>query len=142
MARMDEIHESQRLDMLDARGNYWIHPSASSSGHVEIELPTLPGSPNPTERLHARNFGTHVASKVESSFTRQPYLRSGPCCGPVEVFRHYVAAAKGASLMDKTAIRQMERLAADFEADPNRQFFEETVRPHFNGLTPERRNHE
>ena len=54
------------------------YASAAAEGRVEIELPSLPGSPNSVERLHAVDFGAHVAGKIESSMTQQGYIKSGP----------------------------------------------------------------
>ena len=139
MAQMDRIDESQRLDTLDARGD-WVYPSAAESGHVEIELPALPGSPNATERLHARDFGPTVVSRIETSMTRQGYLKSGPQQTPSQVFGHYVAVARGSQLMDPAAIGRMEALAKEFAAEPDqREYFEQVLRPYLHSLTPHRR---
>jgi hypothetical protein len=139
MAKMDKIAESQRLDTLDAQGN-WQYPSAAESGHVEIEIPALPGGPNATERLHAVDFGPFVVGKVEASMNRQGYLRSGPQQKPAAVFRHYVGAAKGYGLMDSGAIGRMETLAAEFETEGDqRGYFEEVLVPYLRSLTPTRR---
>lgn len=97
MAEMNKISESQRMTV-DERGN-WQYPSAAESGHTEIELPTLPGSPNAVERLHVRDFGVHVIGAIDRSMTRQGYMKSGPQQGPVEVFAHYCAVAEGTSLL-------------------------------------------
>src|SRR5271166_1752288 len=71
----------------------WEYPSSASSGYVEIEIPTPPGSINPTERLHLRDFGPHLVGKLESSMNTS-YLRKH---SPTQVFRHYAACARGAS---------------------------------------------
>jgi hypothetical protein len=134
------IDEGQQMTV-DSTGG-WQYPSAAAEGRVELELPSLPGSPNPTERIHAADFGPHVAGKIESSMKRQGYLRSGPQQGPTEVLRHYVAVAKGSKLVQPDAISQMERLAREFagEKGEHRQaYFETMVRPFLNGLKPERR---
>jgi hypothetical protein len=116
------------------------YPSAAGSGHSEIELPALPGSPNPTERLLVRDFGVHVAAKIESSMTRQGYIKSGPQQSPAATFRHYVACAKGASLMDSGALKRMEQLAVEFQQEPEeREYFEMVLRPYLQSLTPKRR---
>ena len=139
MNQMNKVEPSERLDTLDARGN-WVYPSAAATGHVEVELPALPGSPNAVERLHARDFGAYVAGKIESSMGQNPYLKSGPQQGPVQVFKHYAAVAQGASLMDAATIKRMEKLAAEFEAksDPG-EFFSKTIRPFLHGLKPGKR---
>jgi len=116
------------------------YASAAASGHIEIELPALPGSPNPTERLHARDFGPHVVGQLESSLKRQPYMKSGPQQSPAGVLRHYVAVARGASLMDSATINRMESLAANFEKEPDQaEYFSQVVRPYLLSLTPKRR---
>jgi hypothetical protein len=139
MNEKNQVDESQRLNRLDARGN-WVYPSASESGHVEIELPALPGSPNAVERLHARDFGVHVAGKIESSMQRQPYLRSGPQQSPPQIFRHYTAVAKGAGLMDSGALKRMEQLASEFASEPDsREYFAQVVKPYLLSLSPKRR---
>src|ERR1700761_3486614 len=68
---------------VDDRGRL-AYASASASGHIEVELPSLPGSPNAVERLHARDFGPHVVSRIEASMSRQGYLRSGPQQSPAD----------------------------------------------------------
>ena len=139
MVEPNKIDESQRLDRLDWQGN-WSYPSAASTGHVEIELPTLPGSPNAVERLHARDFGQHVISRIESSMKQNPYLKSGPQQNPAEVFRHYAAVAKGAQLMDEGALRRKEQIAAEFTKEPEQaQYYETVVKPYLGTLTPRRR---
>ena len=114
--------------------------TAAASGHIEIELPSLPGSPNGTERLHAKDFGPMVAGKIESAMSRNPYLKSGPQQGPAEVLAHYIAAAKGYSLMDAATLQRWERLADDFQREPEQaEFFNRVVRPSLLGLEPKRR---
>jgi hypothetical protein len=136
---INKVDESQSLDRLGPDGR-WVYPSAAQSGHVEIELPALPGSPNATERLHARDFGPFVAGKVESSMKQNPYLKSGPQQSPAATFRHYVAVAKGASLMDSAAIGRMETLAKEFESEAEqREFFEQVLKPYLHSLSPKRR---
>ncbi len=121
--------------MVNEQGD-WVYPSAASTGYVEIELPTLPGSPNPTERLHIRDFGGHVTAKLESAMNTG-YLRQQ---SPAQVFKHYVAVAKGASLMDEQALKRMETLASEFESEPEKQqYFEMVVRPYLVTLQPKRR---
>ena len=131
MAEMNKRDALQGMTVND-RGS-WSYDDAASSGHIEIELPTLPGSPNPTERLHAREFGPHVAAKIESSMNQQPYLRDPRQNAPA-IFRHYVGAAKGYGLMDGGAISRMETLAKEFESEP-----EQVVKPYLHSLTPKRR---
>ena len=126
---------------VDDRGRM-TYASAAASGHVEVELPTLPGSPDPTERLLAVDFGPHVAGKIESAMKRQPYLKSGPQQGPVEVLGHYLATARGANLLDEGTVGYMARLAKEFAAEKgeHRQtYFKTMIRPFLNGLKPERR---
>src|SRR5271157_3059347 len=113
----------------------WSYDDAAATGHVEIELPTLPGSPNPTERLHAREFGVHVAAKIESSMNQQPYLRDPRQNAPA-IFRHYIGAAKGSGLMDRAALARMEVLAGEFESEPEqREYFKQVIRPYLHSLT-------
>ncbi len=139
MAEMNKVDESQRLDTLDARGN-WVYPDAAKSGHVEIEIPSLPGSPNATERMLARDFGQIVIGKIGSAMTRQPYMTEGATQNPVQVMRHYTAVAKGASLLDKATLGRMEKLAAEFENAPKREeFYRSTVKPFLGVLAPQRR---
>src|SRR5271157_1685021 len=128
---MNKVDVSQGITV-DGKGN-WSYDDAASSGHIEIELPSLPGASNPTERLHARDFGPHVAAKIESSMNQQPYLRDPRQNAPA-IFRHYVGAAKGYGLMDGGAISRMETLAKEFESEP-----EQVVKPYLHSLTPKRR---
>src|ERR1019366_8298239 len=100
--------------MVDESGDNWQYPSAASSGYVEVELPSLPGAINPTERLHMRDFGGHVVGKIESSMLCA-YLRSAQQ-SPAQVFKHYAAVARGASLMDEQALKRMDDLATEFES--------------------------
>jgi hypothetical protein len=125
------------INVVDGKLDY---PSAAESGFVEVELPALPGSPNAVERLHARDFGVHVVGKIESSVKRNPYLtKSGPQQSPAQVFRHYVSCAEGSGLLDKASLGRMEQVAAGFEEDPTREYFEEVVRPYLLSLSPQRR---
>jgi len=127
----DKIAESQ-----------WQYPSLEASGHVEVEIPSLPGSANPTESLHARNFGSHMAAQIEASLKPNPFPRSSPQRNPVKVLAHYCAVARGAKLLDPGTLTQLERLAAEFrsESDKGRQnYFETMIKPFLNGLKPERR---
>ena len=125
--------------MVDESGDNWQYPSAASSGYVEVELPSLPGSINPTERLHMRDFGTVVGKHIEDSMQRG-YLKSGPQQGPAQVFKHYTAVARGASLMDEQALKRMETLATEFEREPGRrEYFTQVVKPYLLTLTPKRR---
>jgi hypothetical protein len=116
------------------------YESAASSGHTEVVLPALPGSPNGEERLLARDFGAHVAGKIESSITRNPYLKSGPQQSPAQVFAHYTAVARGASLMDEGALKRMEQLGVEFRQEPEQEeFFAQVIRPYLLSLSPQRR---
>ena len=132
------IDKGQQM-AVDERGN-WAYPSLAQSGHVEIELPSLPGSPRPTEQLHARDFGGHVASKIESSLRGNPYPNSGLQQNPAQTFNHYIAVARGSKLVDSGTINRMEALARQFDkATDQREFFSRTIRPYLNSLRPERR---
>jgi hypothetical protein len=116
--------------------------TAAASGNVEIELPSLPGSPNRTERLHARDLGMHVIGKMESSMKRPDYLKFGATQSPVEVLEHYVAVAKGSNLMSPESISDMGRLAKEFRAEPEKDrgaYYKTMILPFLNGLTPKRR---
>jgi len=139
MAEMNEVDESQRLDTLDARGT-WAYPSAAATGHVEVVLPALRGSPNGEERLLVKDFGPHVIGKIETSLNRNPYLKSGPTQNPAAVFRHFVAVAKGANLMDSGAIGRMEKLAEEFETEPEQgEYFNQVIKPYLLSLAPKRK---
>ena len=124
---------------VDDRGRM-NYASAAESGHVEIMVPSLPGSPRETETLHARGFGQHVIGKIEASMNRQGYMTTGPQQGPAEVFKHYAAVSRGASLMDEGTLKRMETLAQDFEREPEQEeFFNQVIRPYLHSLTPKRR---
>jgi hypothetical protein len=128
-----------RAISVDDRGRM-NYASAAAEGMVEIVLPTLPGSPNGEERMLAKDFGAHVAGKVESSMKRNPYLKSGPQASPVTTFRHYVAVAKGAKLMDEPALKRMETLAQDFEREPEQEeFLKQVILPYLHSLKPGKR---
>jgi hypothetical protein len=117
----------------------WAYPSLAQSGHVEIELPSLPGSPVPTERLHARDFGRHVAEAVERSVKGNPYPNSGPQQGPAEVLGHYIATARGSKLLDRGTLEYAGRLAKEFaaqKAEDQQKYFESMVRPYLLSLKP------
>jgi hypothetical protein len=132
-----KLDESQRI-ATDERGN-WAYPSLAASGHVEVELPSLPGSPRPTEQLLARDFGGHVASKIDASLRGNPY-KSGPQQNPAQTLNHYIAVARGAKLVDNGSINRMEALARQLDkAADQREFFNRTIRPFLNGLRPQRR---
>ncbi len=133
-------HEGNSAIGVDDRGQL-NYASAAESGHVEIELPALPGAPNETERLLAKDFGQHVIGKIEASFNRQGYLTSGAQQTPPQVFRHYCAVARGAGLMDAGAIRRMEGLAKEFEeaGEDEREFFRRVVKDYLGALSPKRR---
>ena len=126
-------------DSMDEQLKSWAYPSLAASGRVEVELPSLPGSPRPTEMLHARDFGGHVAGKIEASLKGNPY-KSGPQQNPAQTFRHYLASAQGARLLDNGSMNRMEALARQFDkAADQRDFFNRTIRPYLNSLRPERR---
>lgn len=124
---------------VSADGKTLDYPSTAATGFVEIEIPNPRGSVNATERLHARDFGAHVAAAIERTFTTQPYLR-GTGLGPVETFGHYSGAAKGLKLLSDSAQRNMDTLLAKFAAASNpTEFFKTDVRPFLHGLTPGKR---
>ena len=124
---------------VDLRGRM-TYADAAESGHVEIELPTLIGSPTPTERMHAVDFGPHVAGKIESSIKRQPYLRSAQPQSPTEVLRHYIAVGKGSGLLDARTVTHLTQVAGDYETSPNPDdHFSKVVRPALLALRPVRR---
>ena len=124
---------------MDEQLKSWAYPSLAKSGHIEIEVPSLPGSPRPTEMLHARDFGGHVAGKIEASLKGNPY-KSGPQQNPAQTFNHYIAVAKGAKLVDEGTLDYGGRLARQFDrAADQGAFFKRTIRPFLNGLKPERR---
>ena len=126
-------------DSMDEQLKSWAYPSLAKSGMVEIELPSLPGSPRPTEQIHVRDFGGQVALKIEASFRGNPY-KNGPKQNPPQVFQHYIAVAKGAKLVDEGTLDYGGRLARQFDkAADQRDFFNRTIRPYLNSLRPERR---
>ncbi len=132
-------NNSTRAIDVDDRGEMQYR-SGAETGHVEITIPALPGSPNATERLHVRDFGIHVASKIEGRMNAQPYLKSGPQQSPHQIFRHYTAVMKGAGVMGVEEIGRMETLANEFEREPEkREYFRQVVKPYLIGLTPQRR---
>jgi hypothetical protein len=123
----------------DADGRI-TYNSGAASGHTEVVLPALPGSPHSEERLLVKDFGVHVAGKIESALTQNPYLRSGSQLSPTATFRHYVGAAKGCQLLDDAAIQRMETLAKEFEEEPEqRGYFNEMLKGYLLSLTPRRR---
>jgi hypothetical protein len=131
--------ESKHAIGVDDRGALQYR-SAAASGHIEIVVPSLSGSPNATERLHARDFGQHIIGKIESAMNRQGYMTSGPTQGPAEVFKHYAAVAKGAGLMDSAAIGRMEQIAAEFAKEPEQEaYWKMVAKPYLGALTPKRR---
>jgi hypothetical protein len=121
----EQADESQLT--VNQEGN-WQYPTSAATGYVEIELPT--------ERLHARDFGGLVVGKLESAMNTGYLTRQSPA----QVFRHYAAVARGASLMDEGALKRMDDLARDFDAEPEKQqYFEMVVRPWLHSLAPKRR---
>jgi hypothetical protein len=124
---------------VDDRGEMQ-YATGAQSGHVEIIVPALPGGPNGEERLLARNFGEHVISRIEASMKQPGYLKSGPQQTAPQVFAHYCAVAKGASLMDAGALRRMEGLSKDFSTEPEQAaFYEMVIKPYLRELAPKRR---
>ncbi len=116
------------------------YDSASASGHIPIEIPSLPGSPNATETLHARNFPEHIIGKMEAAFKKPNYLKSGAQQSPSQVFAHYCAVARGASLVDAATLKRMTEVSKEFsgEAEPE-AYFREVLAPYLRSLSPERR---
>jgi hypothetical protein len=124
---------------VDERLKGWAYPSLAKSGTVEIELPSLPGSPRPTEMLHVKDFGRHVAGAVERSLKGNPYPKSGPKQSPAEVLGHYVGTARGARLLDKASLARLERLSKEFageQGEDRQKYFETMIRPYLISLTP------
>ncbi len=116
------------------------YDGASREGRVEIELPSLSGSPTPTETLHAVNFGPHVASRIEAAMSRQGYVRSGPQQRPHEVFEHYISCAKGAELLDAGTLKRAETLSKEFSSEADqKEFYQMVVRQWLLDLTPGKR---
>ena len=132
------MRDSQRVTVPEQLGvngvtGEWVYPSGEASGHIQVELPSLEGNATPTETFLLRDFGPHVAAKLESAMNAS-YLRRQ---NPGQVLRHYAACARGASLMDEAALRRMDDLANDFEKEPEtRQFFAQVVRPYLLTLAP------
>jgi len=114
----------------------WVYPAQLKEGFEETEIPAPPGSLNATERLHMKDFGGMVISKIESSMNTR-YLRKH---SPAQVFRHYATVAKGSELMDIGAIGRMEEIAKEFEQTPMKaEYYEMVVRPWLLTLAPKRR---
>jgi len=133
----NKLDESQRI-ATEERGS-WAYPSLAASGHVEVEVPSLPGSPRPTEMLHVKDFGRHVAGAVERSLKGNPYPKSGPKQSPAEVLGHYVGTARGARLLDKGTLARLERLGKEFageRGEDRQKYFETMIRPYLISLTP------
>lgn len=121
----------------DGRMEYF---TGAESGHTEIHLPALPGSPNQTERLLSKDFGAVVVSRVQSSMSSPGYMTSGPQQSPVGVLRHYLGCAKGAGLLDQPSTTQMDNLIRSMaEAKDPEKVFKEDVRPFLLSLQPRRR---
>jgi hypothetical protein len=124
---------------VDASGRM-NYASGSESGHVEVVLPALAGSANGEERLLMKDFGVHVAGQIERSFSRQPYLRSGPMQSPPEVFSHFIASAKGARLLSPGAQARAEVLAREFAGESEREaYYEMVIKPWLFNLTSAKR---
>jgi hypothetical protein len=112
----------------------WVYPTGAATGFVEVELPSL--GINPTERLLVRDFGPHVAAKIESAMNTG-YLRKH---SPAQVFAHYTAVAEGASLLTKDALTRMQELSKEFAAEPERdEYYKQVLRPWLHSLSPRRR---
>ena len=107
--------DTQTAIGVDNRGQM-TYASASATGHVEVVLPTLPGSPNGEERMLAKDFGPIVLGKIESAMNKQGYLKSGPQQGPAQVLAHFASAARGAKLLDVGTLDYMARLSKEFAA--------------------------
>jgi len=123
-------------------GGQTTYASASATGYVEVELPSLPGSPNAVERLHARDFGPHVVGRIEASMNRPGYLRSGPQQNPAVVLAHYVATARGSKLLDERTLDYMGRLSKEFtgqKGESRQTYYTTMIRPYLLSLTPKRR---
>lgn len=135
-SKTKEQSESHDIGV-DERG--WVYPSMAAVGLVGVELPTLPGSLTEVERLHARDFGQHVIAKIESQMNRG-YIRVGPQQSAPEVFAHYIAVAKGASLLDAATLERGKSLAAEFKSETDQQeFYSQVVKPWLGSLSPKRR---
>jgi hypothetical protein len=116
------------------------YESAAATGHLEIMVPSQPGSPRETETLHARDFGQHVIGKIESSMKRQGYMTTGPQQDAVGTLRHYLAVAKGSQLLDAGALKRGNTLADELEREGDREeYFRQVVKPWLGSLTPARR---
>lgn len=117
------------------------YPVMAASGLDEISLPSLPGSFQAVEQFHAKDFGRHVAGAIERSLSGSPYKSMGPQQDAPQTLKHYIASAKGASLLDSGAVAHLKRLAKEFQAARDqRQFFTQTVRPFLLGLKPSQRS--
>lgn len=125
---------------ISADGKSLEYRGAAEEGFTEVELPSLPGSPNAVERLHARDFGAHVIARVESAMSGNRYLKSGPQLTATQVFRHFIGGAQGVGLVDSRTARHFEELAEAFEdKGGSREFFEEVLKPYLFNLSPTRR---
>lgn len=113
------------------------YPSMAATGLVEVELPSVPGGPWPTEKLHARDIPALIISRVERALEpRFKYLHEA--AGEV-VLGHYVGALQGADLVDKPTSRALDKLVADFshlDAREQPKYFEEKIAPFIAGLRP------
>lgn len=133
----NQVDESQRITV-DERGKFQ-YPSAAATGHVEIVLPAAHG-PNGEERMLVKDFGRHVAREVSRSLAPNPYPVTSPRRTATDTFRHYVGAAKGASLLDEEGTKQMTKMAAEFEAARNPQeYFDQVIKPYMMSMSPRRR---
>ena len=125
------------IPVVDGKMSY---STAAESGHVEIMIPSLPGSPRETETLHARNLGQHIIGKMEASLNHQGYIITGPTQTPAEVLKHYAAVSRGAGLMDSAAQGRLDEIAGHFAEEPNQErYYKTVVKPYLGALTPHRR---
>ena len=138
MADINKIAVDKQLGVNES-GDGWVYPSGSASGHIQVEVPALPGSITPTETLLIKDFGGHVSNKIEGAFNRG-YMKSGPQQSATQVFAHYTAVARGAQLVDEQALTRMEILAHELAQEPEKQeYFTQVVKPWLVTLTPRRR---
>lgn len=116
------------------------YASAASEGRVEIQIPAPPGSPRETETLHARDFGQHIITRIESAMSQQGYMRSGPQQDGPGVFAHYCAVARGAQLLDRSTLKNMQKLSDEYAAEADQaEFYSMVVKPWLGSLSPKRR---
>jgi hypothetical protein len=128
-----------RAITLDANGKMG-YSGAADSGFVPVTIPSLPGSPRETETLLMRDLGQHIITKIESRMAAQGYMTSGAVQDPPAIFKHYLAVARGAQLLDAGALSRWEKLAKQYsEEGDQREFFQMVLKPWLGSLTPKRR---